>query len=173
MADSLKICPFIKKWEGDYGNDPDDLGGETRKGITYTTWKSVFGDTHDRFMKMSDEDWAKVFHDLFWSKIQGDKINSQKIADILVDWVWTSGASVPCKRLQALLNTMGNNLVVDGKIGDVSIAAINNADQNKLYTAIIKDRFDYLDEICKARPKNLKFLKGWQNRITNLTKSYL
>lgn len=52
MATYTNITSFIKKWEGEYGNDPDDAGGETRKGITYTTWVSVFGDTHERFMAM-------------------------------------------------------------------------------------------------------------------------
>ena len=170
MANSMNICPFIMKWEGNYGNDPDDLGGETRKGITYKTWKSVFGDTHDRFMKMSDEDWNKVFHDLFWSKIQGDSINSQRIANIMADWVWTSGVKNPCKHLQAILFKNGADIAVDGEVGPKTIAALNSMNEDRLWDAIVKDRFNYLDSICTARPTNKKFLRGWQNRISDLIK---
>jgi lysozyme family protein len=53
MADYKVIIPFIRKAEGGYVNDPDDAGGETNAGITYNVWKTFFGDTHDRFLKMS------------------------------------------------------------------------------------------------------------------------
>ena len=35
----------------------------------------------------------------------------------------------------------------------------------KLFVAIKADRAKFIDEICKARPKNEKYRKGWMNRI--------
>ena len=39
MADVTKLVPHILKFEGGYVNDPDDLGGETCKGVCYRTYK--------------------------------------------------------------------------------------------------------------------------------------
>lgn len=173
MANHTHITPFIKKWEGEYGNDPDDAGGETRKGITYKTWVSVFGDTHERFMAMSDDDWNFIFRKLFWDPMHGDEINSQIIADIIVDWMWCSGKKSPGKRVQTVLvQDFGCQIDIDGAIGKQSIRAINSIDEKALLKAIVEERFDFLNEICEARPQNQKFLKGWQNRINDLLKLY-
>lgn len=173
MADCTEIVPFIKKWEGEYGNDPDDAGGETRKGITYKTWTSVFGDTHDRFMAMGDEDWTAVFKKLFWDKMLGDQIHGQKIANIMADWIWCSGTKSPFKILQnILINEFGSTVVADGSFGKFTLAALNSVDEHRLFEAIVEKRMKFLNDIVIARPKNQKFLKGWQNRINNLVEEY-
>jgi hypothetical protein bfra3_11916 len=38
-----KFITYIKSWEGGYVNDPRDSGGATNKGITLTTFRSVYG----------------------------------------------------------------------------------------------------------------------------------
>ena len=35
-----KMLKFVLQREGGYVNDPNDLGGETNKGITHTTYNS-------------------------------------------------------------------------------------------------------------------------------------
>src|ERR1017187_8999150 len=103
MADYKNIIPFIRRAEGGWVNDPLDAGGETNAGITYTAWKIAFGDTHDRFMAMSDDDWGIVFKSLYWDKMLGDQIDSQRIADVISDWCWGSGSHYPEIDLQAIL----------------------------------------------------------------------
>lgn len=170
MANYKEIIPFILKAEGGWVNDPSDSGGETNKGITYSTWKSFYGDTHERFMKMFQDDWNQIFKTLYWDKIKGDDINSQRLANILVDWVWGSGFAYPPAHLQIILNEMGNNLTVDGSIGKMTIQALNKVNEQKLWDRLVKDRFDFLDDIVKKNPKNQKFLQGWKNRMNNLIK---
>lgn len=170
MANAKNITPFIRKWEGEYGNDPDDSGGETRKGITYTTWKSVFGDTHERFMAMSDEDWNEVYVRLFWSKIQGDKIDSQIVANAVADWAWCSGVKAAVKNLQEACNRLGANLQVDGAMGAKTLQAVNVLHDINLFKSIDAEHRDFLTDICEARPQNAKFLKGWINRVNDLNK---
>lgn len=171
MADSKQITPFIRKWEGEYGNDPDDAGGETRKGITYTTWKSVFGDTHERFMLMSDEDWNEVYTKLFWSKIQGDKIHSQIVANAVADWAWCSGVKPAILNLQQACNRLGGvGLTEDGMIGAKTLLAVNSFDGMNLFKSYCSEHREFLNAIVKSRPQNAKFLKGWNNRIDDLEK---
>nr|DAY21711.1 MAG TPA: Lysozyme [Caudoviricetes sp.] len=165
MANSSKLVPFILQWEGGFVNDPDDLGGATNKGITIGTFteyrrkKGLKAPTVEDLKDISDAEWHDVFKSLYWDRWKADEIKNQSVANILVDWVWASGVH-GIKRPQKLLG-----VAADGLVGPKTIAAINAADQRKLFDAIKADRAKFIDEICKARPKNEKYRKGWMNRI--------
>lgn len=165
MANSSKLIPFILQWEGGFVNDPDDLGGATNKGITigaFTEYKKRKGQkapTVDDLKNISAADWHDVFKSLYWDRWKADEIKSQAVANILVDWVWASG-SHGIKRPQRLLGVKA-----DGIVGKQTIAALNAMDAATLFTMIKDDRAKFIDEICKARPKNEKYRKGWMNRI--------
>ena len=165
MANSSKLVPFILQWEGGFVNDPDDLGGATNMGVTIGTYeaycrkKGYPRPTIERLKNLTKEDWAEIFKTMYWDRWKADGINSQAVANILVDWVWASGVH-GIKRPQKLLG-----VAADGLVGPKTIAAINAADPKKLFDAIKADRAKFIDEICKARPKNEKYRKGWMNRI--------
>ena len=95
----------------------------------------------------------------YWDRWKADEIKSQAVANILVDWVWASG-SHGIKRPQRLLGVKA-----DGIVGRQTIAAVNAMDAATLFKMIKGDRAKFIDEICKARPKNEKYRKGWMNRI--------
>ena len=160
MANSSKLVPFILQWEGGFVNDPDDLGGATNKGITigtFTEYKKRKGQkapTVDDLKNISDAEWHDVFKSLYWDRWKADEIKSQAIANILVDWVWASG-SHGIKRPQRLLGVKA-----DGIVGKQTIAALNAMDAATLFKMIKDDRAKFIDEICKARPKNEKYRKG-------------
>lgn len=165
MANSSKLVPFILQWEGGFVNDPDDLGGATNKGITIGTFteyrrkKGLSAPTVKDLKNISDAEWHNIFKSLYWDRWKADEIKSQSVANILVDWVWASGVH-GIKRPQKLLG-----VAADGLVGPKTIAAINAADPKKLFYTIKADRAKFIDEICKARPKNEKYRKGWMNRI--------
>lgn len=165
MANSSKLIPFILQWEGGFVNDPDDLGGATNKGITigtFTEYKKRKGQkapTVDDLKNISDAEWHDVFKSLYWDRWKADEIKNQSVANILVDWVWASG-SHGIKRPQRLLGVKA-----DGIVGKQTIAAVNAMDAATLFKMIKDDRAKFIDEICKARPKNEKYRKGWMNRI--------
>ncbi|MFV0467818.1 MAG: putative peptidoglycan-binding domain-containing protein, partial [Dysgonomonas sp.] len=105
----------------------------------------------------------RVLKPHYWDRWQADRINSQSIANILVDWVWASGVH-GIKRPQKLLG-----IVSDGIVGEQTLATLNNyTDQKKLFENIKAIRINFLYEICKEKPKNKKFLKGWLNRLNQL-----
>lgn len=165
MANSSKLVPFILQWEGGFVNDPDDLGGATNKGITigaFTEYKKRKGQkapTVTDLKNISDAEWYDVFKSLYWDRWKADEIKNQSVANILVDWVWASG-SHGIKRPQRLLG-----IKADGIVGKQTIAALNAMDAATLFKMIKDDRAKFIDEICKARPKNEKYRKGWMNRI--------
>ena len=165
MADPKKLTPFILKWEGGFVNDPDDLGGATNKGITIGTFgeyrkrKGLPPPTVQDIKNLTDDDWYEIFKTMYWDRWKADEIKSQSVANILVDWVWASGVH-GIKRPQTILG-----VVPDGIVGKKTIAALNSAHPDRLFEAIKTDRAKFIDEICKARPKNEKYRKGWMNRI--------
>ena len=164
MADYRKLKPFILRWEGGYINDQADLGKQTNKGVTLSTYRSVFGKnkTVSDLKKITDEQWEFIFKKFYWDKWKADDIKDQNVANILVDWLWCSGSygiMIPQRVL---------GVSVDGIVGSKTIAAINARDGRELFDTIKQERKDYIDRICQTRPQNKKFKKGWLNRINSL-----
>ena len=191
MARIESIIPFILKWEtgtvikkgeklpayfnrckagkGGSSDDPDDTGGYTVCGITYATWgmycKRNRKEATKETMKASItyEVWLDVLKTMFWDRCQGDNISSQSVANIVVDWFWGSGFA-GVKALQRSLS-----LTADGVIGPKTLATINGANARNLFAHIKQARVEYLNDIVKKRASNAKFLKGWLNRLNDIT----
>ena len=164
MADYRKLKPFILRWEGGYINDQADLGKQTNKGVTLSTYRSVFGKnkTVSDLKKITDDQWEFIFKKFYWDKWKADDIKDQNVANILVDWLWCSG-SYGIKIPQRVLGVS-----VDGIVGSKTIAAINARDGRELFDTIKQERKDFIDRICQTRPQNRKFKNGWMNRINSL-----
>lgn len=165
MANIDKLVPFIKRWEGGFVNDPDDLGGATNMGITLKTYeqyckkKGYPKPTILRLRNLSEEQWKDILKIFYWDKFKGDEIASQSVANICVDWLWCSGI-VAIKRVQALVG-----VEADGIAGNKTIRAINSRSGLPLFGEIKQIRKKYIEEICARRPKNKRFRKGWLNRL--------
>lgn len=182
MANYKTLVPFIKRAEGGLTKNPADTassnpvpdgrGYHTNKGITWTVWSGFYGTdaaSIKRFYDMSDDDWGVIFKKLFWNKVLADSIKSQRIADVIVDWVWGSGFHYPEVDIQDILaHTFGEHISVDGQFGPATIAALNESDEQKLWDTIVAKRFWYLDQIVAIHPSNSIFLQGWKNRMNHL-----
>lgn len=170
MANVYKLAPWILKWEGGFVNDPADLGGATNMGVTIGTWKSCGYDKDgdgdidvDDLHLLTREDVVKrVLKPHYWDRWKADLITSQSVANILVDWVWASGAH-GIKIPQRLLG-----VTVDGIVGPKTLAAVNAGNPRELFDMIKIARFDFIEDICRSRPANNKFKRGWMNRINDL-----
>ena len=167
MADVKKLAPFIQRWEGGFVDDPDDLGGATNMGVTIATYKvyrkrkGLSEPTVDDLKHLSNNEWIDILKSLYWDKWKADQIKSQSVANILVDWVWASG-NYGIKIPQQLLNVK-----VDGIVGPKTLEAVNSRDPRELFDMIKIARFDFIEDICRKRPANNKFKRGWLNRIND------
>jgi lysozyme family protein len=175
MANYTNIIPFIKAAEGGLSRNsqdqaaiypvPDGSGYHTNKGITWKVWSSIFGSTQPSifgFYNMSDKDWSYIFKQLYWNKIYGDQINSQRIADILVNWVWMSGTYYPVKNLQYILG-----INQDGIFGPNTLKALNSSNEVDTYNKLKGLQTAYINNLG-SQPKYSMFLTGWTNRLKNL-----
>jgi lysozyme family protein len=176
VANYKLIIPHVKKNEGGLTSNPKDtnpaknpspikdpktgLFYHTNKGIIWGTWvawskkKGIPVDAQ-RWYKMSDADWESVMKTLFWDSIDGDKINSQAIAEILFEAVWGGSAKSLIVYLQTYLRQAGLNVKVDGLMGQNTYDALNEFTKNdKKHAQLIKD-------LSAKRLATLKTLPSW------------
>lgn len=186
MANVDSLLPYILKFEGGFVNDPADAGGATNKGVTIATWRQVGydkdgdGDIDVADLKLlTDYDVRnRVLKPAFWDRWKADRIKSQGVANILVDWVWGSGKHgivIP----QRLLG-----VVSDGIVGEKTLAAVNAADPRRLFDTIFEARKKFLHDITNQsiakyerkigrkatnaelkKHTNKRFINGWLNRL--------
>lgn len=163
MAKKEILTPFILSWEGGFANIKGDRGGATNKGVTIATFRSIFGKskTVTDLKNITDEQWLCIFDKMFWSRWKADEIKSQSIANLLVDWVWTSG-NYGIRIPQSVLNVTS-----DGIVGAKTLAAINNyPNEKELFDKLWKAREAYFVRIGVREQK--KFLNGWLNRLKGI-----
>lgn len=133
MANYRESILDILLTEGGYANDPDDLGGETYRGISRKFWPNWKGwviidarkedPNFPRILENSQllMDAVIEFYDInFWDKIGGDKISNQSIADLLVDSAVNEGIVPAVKRAQGIVG-----LPQTGKVTDELIQKLN------------------------------------------------
>lgn len=163
MAQAEILKPFILSWEGGFADIPGDRGGATNMGVTIATFRSVYGKsmTVSQLRWMTDAQWSYIFRKLFWSRWRADQIESQPIANLLADWLWTSGIYA-IKLPQKVLG-----VTIDGIVGPKTIAAVNSyTDQQLLFSMLWNEREAFFRRIGKGT--QAKFLKGWLNRLNGI-----
>ena len=186
MANIDKFIPILLRWEAStivkdgepldkaytratkrgFVNDPNDNGGATMVGITIGTYRSYCRYRGWKTPSVQDlknlpyKTWRDIVYTMYWNKWKADTINDQTTANMVVDWVWHSGAAT-IKKVQALLN-----VTADGIVGPKTITALNNAKDinNKIY----QSRKAYFEAIVKKNPSQKKWLKGWMNRLNSV-----
>lgn len=166
MAKVDILWPFIKSFEGGFVNDPRDSGGATNMGITIATWRAQGYDKDgdgdidvDDLRRISEADAKRIFQRNYWSRWKAELIDDQSIANLLVDWVWCSGA-YGIKIPQRVLG-----VAADGIVGPMTLEAIRAASCKSFFYTLHKERKEYLQRICQTNPTNKVFLKGWLRRL--------
>lgn len=98
-----------------------------------------------------------------WNKWKANDINNQSIANLLVDWLWTSG------KWGIILPQKILDVKQDGIVGKITLDAINNnKDQKSLFNQLWNRRLKQFQDIVKKDPSQKKFLKGWIRRLQDL-----
>lgn len=166
MADINILGPFILSYEGGFVNHPADPGGPTNKGVTLTTWKSQGYDKDgdgdidvDDLRIITDEDALAILKRNYWNRWRADEIKDQSIANLLVDWVWSSG-TYGIKIPQRILG-----VTVDGIVGPKTLAAVNDGYALGTFRRLHNERREYLQRIVQINPTQRVHLNGWLRRL--------
>lgn len=163
MAKKEILIPFVKSWEGGFVNHPNDKGGPTMRGITIGTFRSYFGNGKSvgDLKRITDAQWAYIFERGYWNRWKADQIESQSIANLLVDWVWGSGTTGIKLAQEAL------GVTVDGIVGPKTLAAVNGGNESTVFALLWKRRKKHFEDLAKKAGQDV-FLKGWLNRLNGI-----
>lgn len=158
--------------EGRYSNDPDDLGGETYKGISramHGTWPGW--DIIDKyknntgFPSILDED-AELKKEIdlfywtnFWFPINADRILNQSMANSIFDFGVNAGVKTTVRLLQEIIGAE-----VDGIMGSQTLNRLNAFDCNHFLSAFTVAKITYYINLVQKHSANNKYLFGWINR---------
>lgn len=189
MADFKQAYDITMSHEGGYVNDPNDVGGETYKGIArkyHPNWKGwVIIDSERIFTssfpnRLSVKDNLQVFvcnlyRQLYWDIFDGDNMPNQVIANQLFDIAVNMGTYRAVKFLQSGLNILNRNgenysdIIEDGQFGSMTFNALNSylsfdSPNYLLKTIIILRGMHYINYMRKS-PIQEKFARGWLNRV--------
>lgn len=175
MAKIDILAPFILSFEGGFVNDPLDRGGATNKGVTIATWRSVGYDKDgdgdidvDDLKLISEKDAVdRVMKPHYWNRWKADRIASQSLANILVDWVWASGAN-GIKIPQRLLG-----VTPDGIVGEKTLAALNSVPPHRFFDKVKSSRIEFIENFISKNPSQARFRKGWMRRLNSIGYGWL
>lgn len=152
-----RFIEIILRSEGGYVNDPDDLGGETKYGITKRRYP-------DEDIKNLSMERAKFL----WNRDFFQPLNLHYIeSDLLALHVFDMGVNANKKVAVQLLQQLLNGCQADGTLGPVTAEALSYAMvTTKMIEAYKAKRIEYYEMISRRR-NNAKFLRGWVNRVNN------
>ena len=163
MANIDLFLPFLDKWEGGVALERGDRGGLTNRGVTLATLRRLCpGATVKDLLTMSRTQWEQLVDRLFWQRWQADRIESQSVAEMLVDWTWMSGkwgVVLP----QALLR-----VIPDGRVGASTLLAVNESDPYTLWADLKEARKRFFLRLTQRSRRQRRFLRGWLNRLNDL-----
>ena len=170
MAEFQLYVPILKQVEGGYQNLAADPGNYNslgqRVGTNYGISARFYEDIIKRPPTVQDMKnltltrALQIYKVHFWDKIQGDLIHNQSIANIIADHAVNAGVGTISRMVQNVLNKDFNiNLVVDGKIGNITVNFINTVNQQSLFNLIKKARENHYRSIGGV------FLNVWLNRL--------
>lgn len=179
MTDVHDIAREIVTREGGFVNDPDDPGGATKHGVTLATLRRLGLDlTGDG--QVSEADLRRLGRDQAAEIYIEHYFRRPRIVDLpealhppVFDMYVNAGANA-VKILQRLLNEMGSDLAVDGRLGAMTIAASHRAagtDPVLMADAYGIARRNYYYALADARPASRKYVRrrdggkgGWITR---------
>jgi len=174
--------------EGSYDNDPDDVGGETYKGVArryhpdWEGWQIIDSYKSDsNFPSILDNDTAlqslirTFYKQHYWNLFWGDEIPDQQLANELFDTGVNMGVGRAVKYLQQGLNLLNRNqknypdIADDGSFGKNTMKALNSYldidEVSYLYKIInILQGMHYIEYMTKS-PTQEKYARGWLNRV--------
>ena len=152
-----EIIEVVLEHEGGYVNDPKDLGGETKYGITKRFYPDV------DIKNLTIEQATDIFKSDYWDK---NKVESlpQNLWHIYFDMCVNMGKRTAVKVLQRAAVNKGRDIEVDGGLGPMTIGALKGVELDRVRAFRVK----YYVDLITARPEQEKFYLGWFRRATEV-----
>ena len=150
-----EIIERVLEHEGKYVWDKDDLGGETKYGITKRFYPDV------DIKNLTKEEAEKIYYDDYWVKNRVPQL-PENLRHIYFDMCVNQGRGTAVRVLQRACNSKGADLKVDGGLGPSTIKAIQKHKpcDNRTRCYRLKHYYDLVNK----KPEQERFLFGWFRR---------
>ena len=157
MKNFDEIIEKVLEHEGGYVNDPKDLGGETKYGITKRFYPDI------DIKNLTIEQATDIYKSDYWDK---NKVESlpQNLWHIYFDMCVNMGKRTAVKVLQRAAVNKGRDIEVDGGLGPMTIGALKGVELDRVRAFRVK----YYVDLITARPEQEKFYLGWFRRATEV-----
>lgn len=163
------VLDYVFEHEGGYTNDAADAGGPTNYGITIFDVSEFLGRkaTAADVKKLTKTQARGIYRNKYWDKMAGDELPAG-VDYAVVDFGINSGVSRSVKYTQRIVG-----VVDDGRMGPVTVAAIQAYDPVKLINELLDRREQFLREVIAARPSQAVFRRGWFRRTAEVRRNAL
>ena len=158
-----KIFEYLLQVEGGYSNDKYDSGGKTKYGIIEIEARKYGYRGHMKDMPL--EIAKDIYYRKYFKENRLDEVVNDKISLSVCDWIVNSGTWGAKKAQQALNIINSSELVVDGKIGNQTLFALNHVDSEKFLEVYHELQRKFYRGIVATRQTQRVFLQGWLNRV--------
>lgn len=151
MSNLPQAFAFIAIWEwgnrkdGGYTNDPTDPGGETKWGISKRAHPDI------DIKSLTKEEALVIYEKDYWLKIGADKME-KKLAIAAFDCAVNCGVG----RTKSWLAELNEKEKVE---------AVKRSDK-----WLLQRRIQYYKILVEKKPALNKYIKGWCNRVNDLSK---
>ena len=157
-----KIFDYLLRVEGGYSDDKYDSGGKTKYGIIEVEARKYGYRGHMKEMPL--EIAKDIYYKKYFKGNRLDEVVNDKISLSICDWIVNSGTWGTKKAQQALNIINSSELVVDGKIGNQTLFALNNVNPDKFLEVYHRLQRNFYISIVRNNPTQQVFLRGWLNR---------
>ena len=159
LGNFTNCLPVTLKYEGGWSDHPRDPGGATMKGITLAVYRSFRPAASKADLRaISNNEVEMIYRAGYWSPIKGDDL-PHGVDLATFDFGVNSGVSRAAKYLQRAVG-----VDADGKIGNVTIAAVRSANGREVIQRLCGMRLSFVRSLGTFAT----FGKGWSRRIADV-----
>jgi lysozyme family protein len=178
MASFYEFNDTVAELEGGFQKLASDPGNYNSRGELVGTNYGISAPVYEKWLgyppseidmrNLSKTVAKEIFKSQYWHRLSADYINSQMVAETLVDMGINAGTGTAAKIMQRVLNEKFNlRLRVDGAIGPLSVEAINSVDPIALFQEFNAARISYYERL-----NNQDWLKIWKNRVQAIASKF-
>ena len=157
MKNFNEIIEKVLEHEGGYVNDPKDLGGETKYGITKRFYPDV------DIKNLTVEQAKEIYKKDYWDRNRVESL-PQNLWHIYFDMCVNMGKRTAVKVLQRAAVNKGKDIEVDGGLGPMTIGALKGVELDRVRAYRVKFYVDLITD----KPEQEKFFLGWFRRATEV-----
>lgn len=147
------VAPLLES-EGGLSDRPADRGGLTKHGISQRSYPDL------DIATVTTAQAREIYHRDFWHPLY-DQLQSQRMADELLESAVNHGPGMAHRLLQKALRRAGQSVTVDGVFGPQTLAAANAVPEPTLWVLFTAERIVRYVLIAEADPVQKAHVFGW------------